>query len=69
MIWRFNTIEHGRITKVEIVPEEEINTYFEYLQKFNFMYENVDYRDFYRKYKSTLFDDLYFEFTCMEEDD
>ena len=68
-MWKFNTIEHGRITKVEVVSEEEISSYFEYFQRFSFMYENVDDKYLYKKYKSTQFEGLYFEFTCMEEDD
>ena len=67
-MWRFATIEHGRITKVEVVSEEEISSYFEFMKSLDFMYENVDNEDFYKKYKSTQFDDLYFEFTCMEDD-
>ena len=68
-MWRFATIEHGRITKVEVVTVEEISSYFEYFQRFSFMYENVYDKYLYKKYKSTQFEDLYFEFTCMEEDD
>ena len=62
-MWRLAKIENGRITEVEIVPEEEINSYFEYFQRFSFMYENVYDKYLYKKYKSTQFEDLYFEFT------
>ena len=68
-MWRLATIENGRITKNEVLQEEDINSYFEFMKSLDFMYENVDNKDFYKKYKSTQFDDLYFEFTCMEEDD
>ena len=68
-MWRLATIENGRITKNEVLQEEDIDSYFEFMKSLDFMYENVDNKDFYKKYKSTQFDDLYFEFTCMEEDD
>ena len=68
-MWRLATIENGRITKNEVLQEEDINSYFEFMKSLDFMYENVDNKTFHKKYKSTQFDDLYFEFTCMEEDD
>ena len=68
-MWRLATIENGRITKNEVLQEEDIDSYFEFMKSLDFIYENVDNKDFYKKYKSTQFEDLYFEFTCMEEDD
>ena len=68
-MWRLATIENGRITKNEVLQEEDIDSYFEFMKSLDFMYEKVDDKYLYKKYKSTQFDDLYFEFTCMEEDD